>query len=278
MKIGFLTNCLEVKSIKEAASWAKENGFEALEAGPSVSLDEGQFSQAMKETGIEIIAFIYCRNFQSLNPKERQEYYDNLMKRINFASKIGIKYVTTSTGIDETKSIEENIEIFKRFFIPIVEEAEKFKIAISLENCPAMGNIAISPYMWRKVFQAIPSDNLKLTFDPSHLVWQGINCYRALEEFVDRVAYVHIKDTEIVADVLKDRGILHSKDFGQNIWWRHRLPGWGEIDWKRIITILMENKFDGVLSIEHEDPVWSGSEERVKEGLLKARDFIQDFM
>ena len=271
MKIGFLTNCFNEKNIIKVANWAKGNGFSAIEVGPLIKLEEEKFTE-VKNEGIEITSFIYCRNFHSPNLEERHRHYDNLMKRIEFASRIGVKYVTTSTGIDRSKSLEENIKVFKDFFTPILRKAKDHKVTISLENCPGMGNIAFSPYMWQKIFKAMPLDNLKLTFDPSHLVWQGINYYKALEEFSDKVAYLHMKDTEILKDKLEEKGIL-SKG-----WWRYRLPGWGEIDWKKIITILIKDGFDGVLSIEHEDPVWSGSEERVKKGLIKARDYIKSLI
>jgi sugar phosphate isomerase/epimerase len=50
-------------------------------------------------------------------------------------------------------------------------------------------------------------------------------------------------------------------------WWRYRIPGFGQVDWQRVIDALYEGGFDGTLSIEHEDPVWGGTEERVKTGV-----------
>ncbi|MDX6325757.1 MAG: hypothetical protein QOK15_2111, partial [Nocardioidaceae bacterium] len=54
-------------------------------------------------------------------------------------------------------------------------------------------------------------------------------------------------------------------------WWRYRVPGLGEVDWRRLIDVLYEGGYDGFISVEHEDPVWSGSTERVKQGLEIAR-------
>jgi sugar phosphate isomerase/epimerase len=45
------------------------------------------------------------------------------------------------------------------------------------------------------------------------------------------------------------------------------MPGLGQIDWPRFVDALYEGGFDGVLSVEHEDPVWGGDEDRVKAGL-----------
>jgi sugar phosphate isomerase/epimerase len=50
-------------------------------------------------------------------------------------------------------------------------------------------------------------------------------------------------------------------------WWRYRVPGLGQVDWSGVVDALYEGGFTGVLSVEHEDPVWGGTEEKVKQGL-----------
>ena len=50
-------------------------------------------------------------------------------------------------------------------------------------------------------------------------------------------------------------------------WWRYRIPGLGEVDFRRYVDTLYEGGFDGVLSVEHEDPVWGGSPELIEAGL-----------
>jgi sugar phosphate isomerase/epimerase len=50
-------------------------------------------------------------------------------------------------------------------------------------------------------------------------------------------------------------------------WWRYRLPGSGEVDFRRYVDTLYEGGFEGVLSVEHEDPIWGGSEEKILRGL-----------
>ena len=49
--------------------------------------------------------------------------------------------------------------------------------------------------------------------------------------------------------------------------WRFRVPGLGQVDFPRYVDTLYEGGFDGVLSVEHEDPVWGGSPEKVEPGL-----------
>ena len=45
------------------------------------------------------------------------------------------------------------------------------------------------------------------------------------------------------------------------------MPGLGKVDWRAIVDTLYQVGFDGVLSVEHEDPVWSGDTSRVLGGL-----------
>ena len=47
-------------------------------------------------------------------------------------------------------------------------------------------------------------------------------------------------------------------------WWRYRIPGLGEVDFRRYVDALYEGGFEGVLSVEHEDPVWGGTPEMVE--------------
>lgn len=56
------------------------------------------------------------------------------------------------------------------------------------------------------------------------------------------------------------------------------MPGLGEIDWKSIILTLQECGYDQILSIEHEDPVWEGTEEKVKTGLQLAHKHLAQFL
>ncbi len=60
--------------------------------------------------------------------------------------------------------------------------------------------------------------------------------------------------------------------------WRYRMPGLGKIDWGSLISTLQECGYDSVLSIEHEDPVWEGSEEKVKAGLRLGLKHLSQFV
>lgn len=300
MKIGFLTNALveqakrsgsnEFQNLEQVAGWAVEHGFSDLECGPMLPLDRAAFEKVLGEGSISITALIYCRNYLSTNEEEAAGHIAELKKRIEFAGALGIEKVITSTGID--KSIEEGIydrdpavkdrgNLIRKIpvrsldkvvdtFGPLVDLAEKNNVKICFENCPLMGNIAISPVMWREVFDRLSSDKIGLCYDPSHLVWEMIDPYAPIKEFGNRIFQVHAKDTAIDRDRLAETGIL--TDFS---WWSYRIPGRGELDWKKMLGLLKEIGFNGTISLEHEDADYEGSVEAVEKGLIDGKAFLE---
>lgn len=303
MKIGFLTNALveearrqqssEFQTLSQVAAWASDHGFTDLECGPSLPLERGEYENVLDKGKVQVTALIYCRNYLSTDEEEAKEHIRQLKKRIEFAGDLGIEKVVTSTGID--KSIEEGIydrdpavkdrgnmirkipvrslDAFVDTFGPLVELAEKRNVKICFENCPLMGNIAVSPVMWRKIFDRLDSGCVGLAYDPSHLVWEMMDPYGPISEFGDKLFHFHAKDTVVDRAQLARTGIL--TDFS---WWTYRIPGRGELDWGRMFGELKKIGYDGTVSIEHEDRDYEGSLEAVSEGILKSREFLNTYI
>lgn len=303
MKIGFLTNALveqarrsgsdAFSTLPQVADWAAAHGFTDLECGPMLPLDRAAYEQVLGEGRIGISALIYCRNYLSTDPEEAAQHLAALRERIEFAGALGIDKVVTSTGID--KSVVEGLydrdpalrdrgNLIRRIpaqsldrvvdlFGPLVELAEKNNVRLCFENCPLMGNIAISPVLWKKLFERLPSDHLGLAYDPSHLVWEMIDPYTPLLEFKDKIFHVHAKDTAIDRVKLARTGIL--TDFS---WWSYRIPGRGELDWRLLLGQLIAEGYDGTISLEHEDAAYEGSVEAVENGLLDGKAWLETCM
>ena len=303
MKIGFLTNALveqarrsgsdAFSTLPQVADWAAAHGFTDLECGPMLPLDRAAYEQVLGEGKIGISALIYCRNYLSTDPEEAAQHLAALRERIEFAGALGIDKVVTSTGID--KSVVEGLydrdpalrdrgNLIRRLpaqsldrvvdlFGPLVELAEKNNVRLCFENCPLTGNIAISPVMWKKIFERLPSDHLGLAYDPSHLVWEMIDPYTPLLEFKDKIFHVHAKDTAIDRVKLARTGIL--TDFS---WWSYRIPGRGELDWRQLLGQLIAEGYDGTISLEHEDAAYEGSVEAVENGLLDGKAWLETCM
>ena len=273
MRLGFYANYS-----KETAELAHEIGFRSLElsAWPESSLNADKVSDKeiekiradLASKDIEISALGYYPNFLDPDTHERQEARRYFMKVLDLAQRMNVGVIATFAGRDPGKTIEQNMPLFKEVFTRFCDEAEKRGIKLAIENCPMMSrttlqgtNIAYSPEIWDAMFDAVPSKALGIELDPSHMVWLGIDYLRAVYDYGDRIFHVHAKDMEIDRRKLARTG-LYGQAFGQVFglghgWWRARAPGWGEVNWPKFISALIEVNYSGNVDIEHEDDVFA---------------------
>lgn len=296
MKLGFLTACLPSMSIEQIAQWAAAHGYEALEvaAWPSAPADRpftvshlaldvprpdlDSLQRSALRYGLTISSLAYYDNNLHPDPAERAAVHEHVHRCIEAAAEIGCPTVGTFVGRHPGLSVAENLRQAEEVFAPLVQHAGERGVRLVIENCVMEGwhpdgypgNLAYSPELWEWMF----SLGLYLNFDPSHLVWLGIDPVTALRPYVDRIVHAQAKDIELFPDKRHRYGY-----FGKAVsrpdpwdvgWWRYRVPGLGQVDWPRVIDALYEGGYDGTLSVEHEDPVWGGDEQRTKDGLLIA--------
>ena len=169
----------------------------------------------------------------------------------------------------------ENLRAAEEVFRPLVDHAGEAGVKLIIENCVMEGwhpdgypgNLAYSPELWEWMF----SLGLYLNYDPSHLLWMGIDPVEAVRPYVDRIPHAQAKDIELDLAARNRFGwpgrAVQRDDPWDVGWWRYRVPGRGQVDWNRLVDVLYEGGFDGVLSVEHEDPLWGGTEDRVEIGL-----------
>jgi len=124
------------------------------------------------------------------------------------------------------------------------------------------------------MFEEIPSDHFGLNYDPSHLVWQQMDYVRPLWEFADRIFHVHAKDVRIDRHKLDDVGILATPlEFHTP-----KLPGLGEIDWRRFLSVLGDVGYDGPVCIEVEDRAYEGSLAMREAALRQSATYLRSFL
>jgi sugar phosphate isomerase/epimerase len=278
MKLGLLTNCLGPCTIDEAEKIAIDLGLDSLEAGPTVELDADAFKAVIARGKIEIASLIYCRNVLSTNEKLRAEFRAETERRIRFCMEVGVPQMTLATGVVAEKTLDENIELFKEYFVPLCAEAATKGVRLAVEFCPTMGVFCPGPYQWRELFAKAPIENFGLNYDPSHLLWEMIDYITPIAEFAPKIMSVHAKDTEVFPEKLAEYGCLrlyeHPCEEGEFYWWHHRIPGDGEIKWPEFFAELKKAGYAGNVIIELEDPNYFGGRDKAIEGARKSAAYL----
>jgi sugar phosphate isomerase/epimerase len=100
--------------------------------------------------------------------------------------------------------------------------------------------------------------------DPSHLMWMGADPLAAAQALGSAIYYVHAKDTRIDPAIAGVNGIIDTTPGSsyQERAWSYITLGYGhdEAWWRAFVAALAAAGYDGVLSIEHEDPAMSAVE------------------
>ena len=163
--------------------------------------------------------------------------------------------------------------------IPYWKEAVKFASAhgvkkIALEMHP--GFCVYNTTTLLKLREAV-GDTIGANFDPSHLIWQGIEPAEGIRLLGKAIYHVHAKDTFLDEANIKKMGVLSTVPYSQMLDrpWTFRTVGYGlsVTQWKNFVSMLRAVGYDGVLSIEHEDMLMS-----IEEGLEKAIVFLKDII
>ncbi len=304
MKLGFLTACLPKRTLTDIAAWAATAGFEALEVAAWPNLGDRPFTAThldpvgftsrhaervqvlLGDHQLTLSSLAYYDNNLHPDPDQRAAINEHVLACIDAAALLGCPTVGTFVGRDPGKSVADNLREAEKVFDPLVSRAGEKGVKLVIENCVMEGwhpdgypgNLAYSPELWEWMFDL----GLYLNYDPSHLVWMGIDPVEALRPYVDKVAHAQAKDVQTFPERRSRYGwpgrAVHRPDPWDVGWWRYRVPGLGEVDWRRVVDTLYEGGFDGVLSVEHEDPVWGGTEDRIETGLRVAHSTLRPLL
>lgn len=305
MKLGFVSAILDQSSYEEMMDIASGMGFQCVEvacwpqgkaerryAGVShidaerVLEDDAYAAHILdyaKEKKVQISSLAYYPNTMDGNLEKRAAAVEHLKNLIKASAKLGVNMVTTFIGRDQTKTVEENLELVKEVWPPIIALAEECGVKVAIENCPMLfgpdqwpggQNLMTTPAIWKKVFEILPSKNLGINYDPSHFVWQMIDYIKPIYEFKDKIFHVHYKDIKLYPDRLNQVGIMaYPLDFMSP-----KLPGLGDVDWGRYVSALTDIGYDGYTCIEVEDKAFEGSQEKVLDSLCLSKRYMEQFV
>jgi sugar phosphate isomerase/epimerase len=301
VQLGFVSAIVSDLSLEEVFAFAADEGFHCVElmcwppgaadrryAGVShldvTRFDDdtvGHVRDLVQKHGVAISALGYYPN--PLHPDEghRRVVIDHLKRVIAAARRLEVGLVTSFIGRDPHKTIEAQWPLFKEVWWDLVQYAESEFVSIAIENCPMLfshdewpggKNLAISPAVWRAIFGEIPSRNLGLNLDPSHLVWQHIDYVRCVRDFGARLLHVHAKDTRIDRESLYQQGTL---GLG---WHTAKIPGLGDVDWGAFCSALTDVGFRGAVCIEVEDRAFEDSLAARQRALRQSKRYLEQFI
>jgi len=303
MQLGFVSAILADLTLEEVVTFAAGAGFDCVElmcwpkgraerryAGVThvdvTVLDAGQARRILDlfaQHRLSISGLGYYPNPLAPDPEEAAIYTNHLRQVIAAARLLEVPVVNTFIGRDWTRPVEDNWPRFLDTWKPLVAFAQDQGVRIAIENCPMLftrdewpggKNLAVSPAIWRRMFEAIPSANFGLNYDPSHMIWQHMDYLKPIEDFRDRLFHLHAKDVRIDRRRLDEVGILaHPNDYHTP-----KLPGLGDVDWGRFCSVLSDAGYQGPVCIEVEDRAFEGSLARRQAALRQGGRFLRNFL
>lgn len=305
MKLGLVSAILDGWTFEEMMDTVAEQGFECVEvacwpqgkaerryAGVShidveKVLSDDEYAAYVNDyaagKNVEISSLAFYPNTMDGNLEKRAANIAHLKNVIAASAKLGVNMVTTFIGRDQTKTVEENVELFKEIWPPIIAMAEGLGVKVAIENCPMLfgadqwpggQNLMTTPVIWRELFGIIDSEYFGLNYDPSHFIWQQIDYLKPLYEFRDKIFHVHYKDIKLYPDKLKEYGVMAYP----LSYMSPKLPGLGDVDWSKYVSALTDIGYDGCTCIEVEDKAFEGSKEKVLDSLRLSKRYLEQFV
>ena len=310
MKLGVFTTLLSNLSLEEALKYFTSLGIEMVEIGcggypgnahadPEVLLNDeakfNEFTALLKQYNVGVSA-LSCHSNPVHPNKEEAAAADKVIRNtILLAEKMGLDQINTFSGCpgDHEGAKYPNwvtcpwpndfLEIldwqWNQVLIPYWKDLVAFAKAhgvtkIGLELHP--GFCVYNTDTLLRLREAVGPE-IGANFDPSHLIWQGMEPVAVIRALGDAIFHVHAKDTRLDKYNIARTGVLDTKPYADEIHrsWIFRSVGYGNdaLYWKDIVSNLRLVGYDHVLSIEHEDSLMSQNE-----GLTKAVNLLKDVL
>lgn len=308
MKIGVVANVLQDMPLQEALKTFREMGIEKIELGcggyagkshvnPDLLLNNAEelqkFRGLLKESDISISALSCHGNPVHPDETKAEEYHEDMCSTVLLAEKLGVDTITCFSGCpgDSKDSRFPNwvtcawpddyLEVLKyqwedvlipywKKFASFAHEHHVTKIALELHPGFCVYNVETLLRLRSAV-----GPEIGVNFDPSHLLWQGMDPVAVIRALKGMIYHVHAKDVKLDRYNISKNGVLDTKHYSDELHrsWIFRTVGFGnDLNyWKDIFSELRKTGYDGTISIEHEDSVMNRLE-----GLQRAVTAVRD--
>lgn len=310
MKLGVFTTLLSNLPFEEALKYFTSLGIEAVEIGcggypgnahanPDVLLNDekalADFKALIKKYNVEISA-LSCHGNPVHPDKKTAAAFDKVMHdTVLLAEKLGLHQINCFSGCPGDWEgakypnwvtcpwPEDFGEILKYQWDEVLIPYWKSFVAFAKSH--GVNKIGLELHPGFCVYntdtllklRAAVGPEIGANFDPSHLIWQGMEPVAVIRALGDAIFHVHAKDTRIDKYNTARTGVLDTKPYADEInrSWIFRSVGYGNdaLYWKDIVSNLRLVGYDHVLSIEHEDSLMSQNE-----GLSKAVDMLKSVL
>jgi sugar phosphate isomerase/epimerase len=308
MKLGIFTALFQDRPLEAVLRHVADLGYEMVElpawrGSKHLDLDDviadkgAALRKLVRSFGLEISALNDAREGQLiLGPQDwtmdrwapatdaegRSRYgQERMIKTAYAASLLGVPVVTGFTGSSvwdkwynypstNEEAYERGWQLFAERMNPVLDKFRDYGVRFAFEVHPT--EIAFNTETAERALAVLDNrPEFGFNFDPSHLVWQLIDPVVFIKRLGSRIYHAHAKDGELQQDEVARAGVMSGgswtrKDRG----FRFRTPGWGDVNWRRVMTALAMEGYDYVLSYEHEDPVLSP-----EDGCEKAIEFLR---
>ncbi len=210
------------------------------------------------------------------NPLMYEDHKKTLEQVIDRAADFHAANVATFAGAFEGESVDKAMPKFKEVFTDLAARAEDRGVKLVIENCPMGGtwnhttcNIGFNPKAWEMMFDLVPSKALGLEWEPGHQQIQLIDPIAQLKEWAPKVYHMHGKDASVDKAAIAKYGVFGAVDFAPQ-----RTPGFGDLNWRDIFSILREHGYEGDICVEgYHDPIYRGEWEMT--GQLHALSYLK---
>jgi len=216
------------------------NGRELLsEAGyfHSFSLDDDplEMKDVLERNGVKASAFsAHC---PLMRPEISVPY---LQKAIRFAAAVGAPVVNTDEGIrPEWLALEDAWPVMNYTLAAVLRTAERYGIAIGIEPHQSISKTTAGLL---RIATLADSPLLRVNYDTGNAFLGGEDPYAGLAAVLPRLVHVHAKDIGF-RHAEEEKGKVTGTPVGCAC-------GDGVIDWARVIGLLRQGGFSGVLSVE----------------------------
>lgn len=292
MKIGVVANVLQDKPLAEALQIFHDLGIEQIEPGcggyagrahlnPEKLLQSPgeitKLQQLLAEYGMGISALSCHGNPVHPDQAKARVYHEDMCNTVRLAQKLGIDTITCFSGCpgdcpqsknpnwvtcawpDDYLSIlqyqwDEVLIPYWRKFTAFARDFGVTKIALELHP----GFCAYNTDTLLRLREAAGPE-IGVNFDPSHLLWQGMDPLTVIRALSGTIFHVHAKDVCLDRANTARNGVLDTRHYSDECHrsWLFRTVGYGNDAkyWKDIFSALRLAGYDGTVSIEHEDSI-----------------------